>query len=246
MTTKFACAAAMLALILGSAGQAAGCSYIAFPLAQVYAGAERAIIATVTADLGAEARAGTFDLRRWRVAVHRTLKGPPTVGETEVTSEQTTCGLELDPGETWLFIGRGAPLFSQVTDSSKMLVTADGRTMADNLAAAARLEAGGMPGLPTCLGAGLLVSRLLTALPRACGVDADCSAHYVDPEPCAAPVVARGDAIAGETERRLLALQAAARRACAPAWSGGPACAPIPSWPRCVERVGRDGGPGSG
>lgn len=86
---------------------------------------------------------------------------------------------------------------------------------------------------PSCESAKEDLEKYLGTFSRACRTDSDCEGYYYRATPCDRAVVVRKHKLAGERERRLLALQQRAGEACTLKWRMRQACSPIPFRATC-------------
>lgn len=95
-----------------------------------------------------------------------------------------------------------------------------------------------------CADAQKRLSDRIRALAAGCTSDDQCEPAYIRPHTCDGPAVIRaGSALAADQE--LSALGHAARTACKSRYERMPACAPVPSMPKCVHRTCVDVHPAS-
>lgn len=98
--------------------------------------------------------------------------------------------------------------------------------------------------LQACADAQKRLNDRIRPLAAGCTSDDQCEAAYIRPHTCDGPAVIRaGSALAADPE--LSALGQAARAACKSRYERMPACAPIPSMPRCIHQTCVDAHPAS-
>ena len=90
---------------------------------------------------------------------------------------------------------------------------------------------------PSCESAKEDLEKYLGSFSRACRADSDCEGYYYRATPCDRAVVVGKHKVAGQRERRLLALQQRAGEACTLKWRMKPACSPIPFRATCRRHV---------
>jgi hypothetical protein len=224
-------------LLLAAGREASACKFEARPFDESLSAADLVFIGRVTV-AGPLQGSGLEQQAAYAFDVLHLLRDRATLVKSKtviVHSPTHSCGVRFRPGETWLVLASGRPPTTSLPASPLLLSDERGIAQRPNVEEVLRRFSREAL-LDPCLLAQADLWQALDRLPRACKKDADCGALFLDPQPCAAPVVGRSF-LAAPDEAKLRPLQKASRDACGKLWERAPAC--VPAVPPLECRTGR-------